>query len=339
MSTLAALSHNFYTLALSRAATGVLVGSNYGITNIYWTEIIAPNRKMKNLGLLLASLSFSTGAGYTSLLAYFILRQVGWRVFFVLCSLPLFVLPLLAFCFLPETGPTVEPDQRPLLAVEYQKVEQDEAGSEADHTSPTSNTILVLQLSFTYLVNIAQGWGLILFVPEIYSQYNKKIDSNLLNCNAIFGDQYIKMTLISGLGPLVAKIAAYVVQLFVSLPGSMLGGSLISTASFIYIASTHTEIDSMDLLMGLIKAAFAYLNLSLWLYMMGEFTGPLKAIATTIVDGSSKLGALLGSSAVAFLPVGVVEVIMGVLGVSQSLVLLWLLFRNRDTKMSFEHKG
>ena len=329
VSTLATLSHGFYTLLASRAVQGALVGSNYGITNLYWAEI-APSTKIKNLGLFLTSLCFSFGAGYTSLLAYFILQSVGWRTFFVLCSLPLFVFPLAAFTFyLNETDTYLNfRATRESVSVDEDNEEtaRKNGFSEKESSSSHRVKILITQLSLTYMVNIAQGWGLILFVPGIYNNINKASGSNLDNCSAVFGFQYIKMTLISGLGPLVAKILAYLVQTFAPISVSMVCSSLVSTTCYILLATTHKNLHRTDIIMGIIKAAFAYLNLSLWLYMMSAFEGPLKTIATVVIDGSSKFGALFGSTAVAFLSMDSVIVIMGVLGGIQSAILACLCF-------------
>ena len=40
---------------------------------------------------------------YTSLLAWWILQPLGWRTFFILSSLPLFITPLLSFIFILPT--------------------------------------------------------------------------------------------------------------------------------------------------------------------------------------------------------------------------------------------
>ena len=308
------------------------MGSNYGITNLYWAEI-SPTMKIKNLGLLLASLCFSLGAGYTSLLAYYILHHVGWRTFFVLCSLPLFLFPLAAFIFyLPETD-TYLNSRKYLQSVSMENGEDDGADKDLnpDKECGASNSILMLifLLSLTYLVNIAQGWGLILFIPEVYNKFNKSIGTNVDNCNAIFGYQYLKMTLISGLGPIGAKFGAYLVQMFAPLSVSMLCSSLVSTVSFILLATAHGDLQATDIFMGVIKAAFAYLNLSLWIYTMSTLDGPLKTIATVIIDGSSKFGALLGSGAVAFLPIDSVVVLMSVLGAVQSASLAFLCLKDK----------
>ncbi|XP_063690812.1 putative transporter svop-1 [Bolinopsis microptera] len=331
VSTLAALSHEFCILLISRAATGVLVGSNYGITNLYWAEI-SPTVKIKNLGLLLASLCFSLGAGYTSLLAYYILHHVGWRTFFVLCSLPLFLFPLAAFIFyLPETD-TYLNSRKYSVSMENGKDDGANEDLNPDKESGASNSLkmLIFLLSLTYLVNIAQGWGLILFVPEVYNKFNKSLGTNVDNCNAIFGYQYLKMSLISGLGPIGAKLGAYLVQMFAPLSVSMLCSSLVSTISFVLLATTHGGLETTDMFMGVIKAAFAYLNLSLWIYMMSTLDGPLKTIAIVIIDGSSKFGALFGSAAVAFLPVDTVIVIMSVLGVVQSVAVAFLCLKKTN---------
>ena len=181
--------------------------------------------------------------------------------------------------------------------------------------------LLIALLAFIYLVNIAQGWGMILFVPEIYSLHNSQLGQNGDGCAGVFGDQFISMTLISGVGPVFAKLTAFIVQLRFSLPLSMLFSSLVSTIAFLLLAVLPDTALSDNLLMAVAKAAFAYLNLSLWLYMMGCFEGRLKTTATVIIDGCSKFGALFGSAFVAFLPVITVKVIMGSLGVVQTAIL------------------
>ena len=338
VSTLAALSHEFYLLLASRAATGALVGSNFALTNIYWTNVSRGGQK--TLGLFVASLCFSLGAGYTSVIAYFILHLVGWRLFLVISSLPLYIFPLLAFTFYLQ-----EPDSNSHAhhGIQFQKNEleeekspvkdspnegkapQSEQGEEMASQSPKS---MIFQLSFIDCVNLAQGWGFILFVPIVYNQRNEILGANADDCHAIFGYQFLKMTLISGIGPVATKVITFIAQIHLPLSSLMFGSSLATTISFLLLiivdweaATGSTAIVAVDVIMGIIKAAFVFLNLTLWLYMMEKFEGREKTTAAVIVDGWGRIGAVLGSTTVAFFSSKAVVVVMFSMGLVQSLIL------------------
>ena len=309
----AALSTNFTVLLITRALTGILVGSNYGITNIYWTDV-CPDKARQKRGLFAASLCFSCGAGYTSILGYFLLKRVGWRTFFVICSLPIFLFPTVTFIlYLKEQSPLI---REPNDVDEYKSIDNDE---KSGSIISGKQKALIFLLSVTYLVNIFQGWGLILFIPKLYHKVNVLAEKNTLNCSIIYGSQYIKMTLISGMGPLIAKTGAYLSSFISSYPPLLILSSSACTISTLLLLF----LPEMDIFMGFLKAGFAFLNLTLWLFIMEEFKDRCsKVISASIIDGSSKIGALLGSVTVSFTPLLVSEITMVALGIAQTLSLI-----------------
>lgn len=196
------------------------------------------------------------------------------------------------------------------------KAPQSEQGEEMASQSPKS---MIFQLSFIDCVNLAQGWGFILFVPIVYNQRNEILGANADDCHAIFGYQFLKMTLIS-----------FTAQIHLPLSSLMFGSSLATffTISFLLLiivdweaATGSTAIVAVDVIMGIIKAAFVFLNLTLWLYMMEKFEGREKTTAAVIVDDWGRIGAVLGSTTVAFFSSKAVVVVMFSMGLVQSLIL------------------
>ena len=73
----------------------------------------------------------------------------------------------------------------------------------------------------------------------------------------------------------------------------------------------------IDITMTIIKATFSLMNITLWFFMVDAFDVKVKATSMPIIDGSSKLGALIGSLTVAFLPTTSVITVMLSLGIIQ----------------------
>ena len=107
----------------------------------------------------------------------------------------------------------------------------------------------------------------------------------------------------------------------------MVISSSLTTVSFAALFFVR-DMMLIDVTMTTIKATFALLNITLWYFMVDAFDVKVKATSTTIIDGSSKLGALVGSLTVAFLPTTLVITVMLALGVIQLVTTCSLLNKN-----------
>ena len=87
-----AIVGNYWTLILSRALIGFCIGLSF-ISSVF-TAKFCSSKKLMDAVLYLEYIGFNLGGVYIGVLAYFILEYAGWRVFVLLTSLPLFVLPI-----------------------------------------------------------------------------------------------------------------------------------------------------------------------------------------------------------------------------------------------------
>ena len=130
---------------------------------------------------------------------------------------------------------------------------------------------------------------------------------------------------------MLAKSLGFFTQPYVGLVKMMVISSSLTTVSFGVMFFVRDEV-LIDITMTIIKATFALLNVSLWYFMVDAFDVKVKATSMPIIDGSSKLGALIGSLTVAFLPTTSVITIMLILGVIQLVTTCSML--NKNNKFS-----
>ena len=87
---LCALVANYSTLLASRILIGITAGLNMSPSGVFLTEK-ASHKKVRTYGAYSLSIGVSLGSAWVSLLAYFLLDLLSWRIFVILSSLPVFV--------------------------------------------------------------------------------------------------------------------------------------------------------------------------------------------------------------------------------------------------------
>ena len=169
--------------------------------SVYIAEI-SPNSKKRFyvFGTIVTSLGWTAGGGWCGFLGYLLLEQVGWRWFVLLTSVPLFLPPILAFqFFLPET-------LVPVTDGDNEIVEESGPGQVT-----TTKKAMVSRITKLTVFNTLRGfpyYGSILLVPGILKRDNFKNDRGS-QCNAIFGAQFLTISLLFGVCHFVGKAFGY----------------------------------------------------------------------------------------------------------------------------------
>ena len=91
---LSAVVPNYITLLISRVLLGLMIGFKYGPSSVYMAEICS-TPKFYRFSVLITSTFYTLGGLWCGLLGYLFLDFVGWRYFFLISSLPVFLPPLL----------------------------------------------------------------------------------------------------------------------------------------------------------------------------------------------------------------------------------------------------
>ena len=190
---------NYTFLLLSRIAVGMAISVNMIPLSVYLAEI-SPNKSFYVLSIAFSSLGWTLGGGWCGFLGYLFLGHVGWRWFVLITSIPLFIPPVLAFQFiLPESrtmgsessaeGDTVEEVRTPMSEMLWR-------------------TVIVLLFNVVRSIPYA---GAILLLPEILKEDNIRNERGS-PCNAIYGIQFLSVTLLFGVSHLLGRIFGYLVN-------------------------------------------------------------------------------------------------------------------------------
>ena len=91
---LCAIVPNYFTLLFSRALIGIGCGLNASLIGVLCVKNISSKNILPKFSFLHASLAFTLGATWASLLGWLLLDHLGWRIFVLLTSIPLFIPPI-----------------------------------------------------------------------------------------------------------------------------------------------------------------------------------------------------------------------------------------------------
>ena len=214
---------NYTFLLLSRIAVGMAISINMIPLSVYLAEI-SPNKSFYVLSIAFSSLGWTLGGGWCGFLGYLFLGHVGWRWFVLITSIPLFIPPVLAFqIILPESrtmgsersakGDTIEgPEGDTVEGAQGDTVE----GAQGDTIEEvqTSMSEMLWRTIIVLLFNVARSIpyaGAILLLPAIMKEDNIRNERGS-PCNAIFGIQFLSVTLLFGVSHLLGHIFGYLVH-------------------------------------------------------------------------------------------------------------------------------
>lgn len=281
---------NYYTLLFSRILIGSTVGLNVSVSGVYLGEMVT-DEKLYKFGTFLTSLIFATGAGWIGLLGYFLLEKVGWRIFVLFTSLPIFIGPIILLqFFLPET-PTYLKKKKPA-----------DAGKNLLPAVHKMKWVILGKIGLMFFVNNYNGHGSMLLLPGIMrtdnEQHNK---SGTYDCNAIFGDQFLVLAVVSGLCNIVGRLIGYWLHGKFNFRKFMVFMTSVIILAYIGI-STFEDVLVKEMFMGILKVAYAIMTNELLIVsynprVLGEETLNLSA---GIIQFICYSGSVMGTSMAVF---------------------------------------
>ena len=188
---LCALVPNYYTLLLARAMTGICVGLNSSTIGVFFSEQVSHN-KVYSIGTSLSSVAVPLGAGWGSVLSYLIMEALGWRVFVVAASVPLFIPPLILLHFF-----------------------LDSKDDKKEKTTNWTEEIVVPNPGIRNLKNCAmsflcclQGYGGVILLPVLLRAGNEE-KTGIVGNSAVQGSQFLILAAVHGGANLIGRIAGF----------------------------------------------------------------------------------------------------------------------------------
>lgn len=289
---------NYYTLLLSRALIGLCVGLNAATEGVYRLERVSTGA-VNTLGISAAMFSAAAGCGWVSLMSFFFIDMVGWRIFVLIVSLPVFITSIiLLHCCIGDEREAL-PEKCEDSVCENSQVKSSQERCPHYWTN-------VIHMSMLRFINLLLGWGGILLLPALLRQINKEVSHQELSfdpcADTIHGTQFLIIAFVSGFGNIIGRVA-----------GSWLHGrgnirliqGLLATAmTGAYIALIFdTSLVTVTISMGVTKCIYGMMMMQqlLWTYDGTLFGKADVGLAAAITFSAAASGAVAGNSFAAFL--------------------------------------
>ena len=306
-----AIVANYTTLLLSRALIGFCVGLNYS------THCVMAARQMSNKVVLakmvlVAGIMDNVGGVWAAVLGYFLLDVVGWRMFIVLTSLPLFIPAIVLLHFIIEDPKKEDKDTN--MAAEIT-----EDLSFHDFATRT------FKLGIFGTVYTFQGWGSIILLPTMI-QLLKIKDAGTTNTDCSItvtqGAELLILATVTG-AVILGQCFSHSARGKLSFRKSQVVIGLISLTSFVVMA-VQDSLPGVIVSNFLIKVSYGSSSMasSFIKYNVGYFGTTRYALGCSICRAMSSLGGLVGTATLAFTSVSVIKITGLVLSVLQILMVL-----------------
>ena len=272
---------------------------------IFFAEHVS-DRGHYAFGTFLTSIVFSAGGGWVALLGYFLLDSVGWRVFVLCTSIPLFVPPILLLHCCIMGGNRNNGTEQPLIGSQG----EGNTPNESKKTIQVENLASrITKVSLFVFINVFQGYGSILLLPGLIRDENEKRCKTLIEnqegpCKSVVdGNQFLILALVTGAGNLLGRGVGYL--LLRKIRFRILQPTLASIISIGYIILL-VEDKSMILVvcsMGGCKIVYSMMRCETCLISSDStfFGTETIAEASAIVLGSGMFGSVIGNGCAAFL--------------------------------------
>ena len=327
---LCAIVPNYYTLILSRALTGMCVGLNGCTSGLFFAKFASSKEVVTKGSFLFEALTFPIGGTWVTILGWLFLDLVGWRVFVLLTSIPLFIPPLIMLhcCFKDH-------EQKESKHGEL-KINERSTSDETDKLVNSGNVPnfaarVTRSCLFTFS-NLCVGYSTIILAPWMIRIY--KIDQGaraqddviFKKCEEVVKDtDFLILAVVIGVSNIV---------------GRLLGIFLWGRVKFLFFQSSITVVVALSFGILLLKPSFlvsmVFLGLSKFCYSMQgaeiavlrydyDYFGKLKfELGSYLSSASSMVGAVVGTSLSAFLDPYIALIVLLIIACSEVVVICFM---------------
>ena len=311
-----AIVANFYTLLLSRALVGFTVGFNLVIHCVLISGKVSSKEVLIEMWLVI-KIVYSLGGVWVSVLGYLILEKLGWRVFVVLTSLPVFIPPIIILHFY------ISPEENYTELSKEEGCSEGVAEKEFELEMEDSKVIARTCKSAVFVATgIFQSWSTILLLPSLVKLLNMEQGSKQ-GCDAITqGTEFLLLAFVA-FAEVLGRFGFYLTNQKIRFrPMFVLLASLM-TVSYIAMLLVHTLTVAVltnflvKFGVGMVMMQFACFN-----YHADYYGTKWLAVCSSLSKGCGVLAGVAGVAMASFAAPHVTVITAMVLSVVQACVVL-----------------
>ena len=264
--------------------------------------------------VMISCLMYAVGGVWSAALGYLLLDAIGWRIFILLTSLPIFIPPIfmLHFCFAGPARPKIQEEKIPI--------------TEKETTAVIVPNLVArtVKLGLYCAVNTFQGWLTILLVPSMIQMLNIKEAESQSDCSvtATQGSELLLLGLVTFaaiLGRLFIhytrkKIPFRTMQVGVALLNVLSFAAMLVDDNLVLVVATNFTV---KLLFGITAMSSSYI-----LYDVEYFGAARFALGSSVAHAVGLAGGVIGTVMVPFAPLLAVKITALVLSALQIPVVL-----------------
>ena len=352
-----AASPNIWVVLVARAIQGLCTGIGYPVAFVYAAEVTDSNNS--KLGIFLVFLGSQLGGLSLYLMSYFVLREIGWRLYLVAVLSAPFLVILVGLSLSPETPRyLLARGQRKEAIKSLKKIyfwngatlpeidnctrihvaDESEKGGKISGLFDRDFRKLTTLLSITFFANLYISLAFAAYLPlasnDIIKMRNLSSVKNTSNCDGSIDQEALMDSTIATLGDIAGCIfTAILISKALTLRKQVIVINLAVLAQLTTITGFFDFNDIVNILFHtLLRFSVAGLRYLIWLYTAEVFPTVLRGTASTFIhafgDAGGTVGSLLTYSLYPISPVSVVCLFVGIAGVQ--LVASLLAFMGED---------
>ena len=205
---LCAVVPNYYTLLLSRALTGLCAGLNGCTIGIYIAKYVSSKDILNQACFLSEGYSVPAGGAWVSLLGWLLLDVLGWRIFVLLTSIPLFLPPIFVLHFCISETQTEKSNDSDTTG-DDKSSETDELINNKPMNVPNLGERIV-KSSLFFFCSIFIGFGSIILLPWLIRSYKVQEDGEAGDCKGVVqGNDLLILAAVTGAANIIGRPIGY----------------------------------------------------------------------------------------------------------------------------------
>ena len=263
-----------------------------------------------------------------AILGWMMLESMGWRVFVLCTSIPLFIPPICLLHF--ELAPEKDSPQNDYKALQNAEDEENDIN---EITLP-KKTILsrVIKVSIFGFINAYQGFGNILLLPALIRGFKIKENSTSSHCDIILQkEDMLILALVSGGLNMLGRLAGFLLNERIAFKVLQPILAVLTVLCYTILLYPSLSMVTIVAAMGLIKfiSAMMVLERSLMSFDPNYLGKDTLAKASAAIGGFSVIGGFVGNMIVEFLTIRI-TVIVGIVLSALEVIVLYNITPRKD---------
>ena len=291
-----AIVADYYLLLLSRGLIGTCIGLGFQTCFVMIVELASEKAILHDI-LMITAIMYGIGGVWSAGIGYLLLDLVGWRIFILLTSIPLFIPPIfmLHFIFVGTAGQKMQDQEN-----------QDIPKREMNVPNIVARTI---KLGLFDGTTTFQGWLTILLVPTMIQMLKiKKAEPNS-DCSVTVtqGSELLLLGIVTSASSF-GKLFGHLINNMVSFRKSQVIAKLLNVVAFTVMLEVGKESLVVIVLSNfMVKFLFGF-SIMAQTYVAADFDyfGADFALASGISISIGVAGGMLGTAMIAFTPISYV---------------------------------